>query len=303
MKFKEVLHNIKTLQIQGAEEVAVEGIRSLILVVKESRTVTKEGLLAELYHAKEQLISVRPTEPCLRNALSYVFENIYSYSDEHSLYNGISQRIKEVLLFFENSKNKISILGANKIRHGSIVYTHCHSSTVVAVLLKAKQQGKRFSVHNTETRPMYQGRKTASELAAAGIPVRYFVDSAASVAMKDANLCLLGADAITYDAVYNKIGSGLFAEHLHFRKIPLHICSDSWKFDPAITNRHKEIIEERPKQEVWQNAPIGVVIEDPAFEPIILSYITTIISELGVLTPLTFLRTVKQRYKWLMKGN
>jgi len=301
MKFHEVVRQIKDLHIQGAEAVAREGVSSLLLIIKESRTVTREALLAELFDARKQLLATRPTEPCLRNALTYVFDNIYSYTDDHEFYSGISSRVTEVINFFEHAKKRIVKLGAAKIRHNSIIYTHCHSSAVIGVLIEAKKQGKKFVVHNTETRPLFQGRKTATELAAAGISVRYYVDSAAGVAMKNAHLCLFGSDAITSYAIYNKIGSGMFAELLFARKIPLHICSNSWKFDPSATMKHKEIIEQRSPKEVWQDAPKHVFVEDPAFEPIIMPHVYSIISELGVLTPATFLKQVKLSYLWMRK--
>ncbi|MBI5002737.1 translation initiation factor eIF-2B [Candidatus Woesearchaeota archaeon] len=299
MKFTQVVKDIKTLRIQGAEGVAREGVRSLLLVLKESHAVTHEAVLAELYHARDQLIAARPTEPCLRNALAYVFHNIYSYDEHHSLFQMLTQRINEVILFFDTSKQKIAQLGAAKIRHKSIVYTHCHSSTVVAILLAAKKQGKKFTVHNTETRPLFQGRKTATELVAAGIPVKYFVDSAAGIAMKEAHLALFGSDAITSYAVYNKIGSGIFAELLTARKIPLYICSDAWKFDSHASKRHKEVVEMRPPYEIWQDAPRGVVVEDPAFEAIILPDVKAFITELGVQSPSVFLKDVKKKYNWM----
>lgn len=300
-KFQDTIQAIKNLQIQSAENVARTGVESLLLVMKESHSVTREALLAELYSARDQLVAARPTEPCLRNALSYVFYNIHSYTDDSDFYQGIQQRIQEVVFYFDSSKSLIAKLGSAKIRHGSIVYTHCHSSTVVAVLIAAKKQGKKFIVHNTETRPLYQGRKTARELALAGICVVHYVDNAARFAMKNAHLCLFGSDAVTYDAVYNKVGSGMFAELLHTRKIPLYICTNSWKFDPHVTKRHKEVVEERSTNEVWENSLDNISIENPAFEPIILPHVTAIISELGVLTPLTFLKTVKKKYSWMGK--
>ncbi len=301
MRFHEVVRQIKDLRIQGAEAVAREGVYSLLLVMKESHAVTREALLAELFHARKQILATRPTEPCLRNALAYVFDNIYSYTDDYEFYKGISARIQEAVSFFSQTEKRIARLGAAKIRHNSVIYTHCHSSAVVGVLLEAKKQGKKFVVHNTETRPLYQGRKTATELAAAGIPVYYYIDSAAGVAMKGVHLCLFGCDAITSYAVYNKIGSGIFAEFISARKIPLHICSNSWKFDSTATMKHKETIEQRNPYEIWADAPHGIIIENPAFEPIIMPYISSIISELGVLTPKTFLKQVKKTYPWMKK--
>ena len=301
MKFKDIVKKIKTLEIQGAENVAIEGAESLLLVLKHSKAVTREALVAELYHARDDLIKARPTEPCLRNALYYIFENIYSYDDEHSLYKGISTRIKEVSAFFHKSDEKISKYGASKIRHHSVVFTHCHSSTIVSILKYAKKQKKEFIVYNTETRPLWQGRKTAIELSEAGISIKHFVDSGAAIAMKDVHLCLFGCDAITEDKVYNKIGSGMFAELLKSRHIPLYICTNSWKYDPFVDKKHPEIVEERNFTEVWKGAPKKVEVEDPAFEAIPMKYISAFISELGILSPKPFLQEVKRKNKWMFR--
>ena len=67
---------------------------------------------------------------------------------------------------------------------------------VMAILKKAKEQGKKFEVYNTETRPKFQGRITATELAKLGIPVTHYIDSAARLAIKQTDMMLIGCDAI-----------------------------------------------------------------------------------------------------------
>jgi ribose 1,5-bisphosphate isomerase len=104
----------------------------------------------------------------------------------------LDKRIKLVTKHFDTSLKKIASIGARKIKNGMIVYTHCHSSTVTAILKEAKAQGKRFEVHNTETRPKYQGRITAAEIAKAGIPVTHYVDSAAKIALEKADIMMIG---------------------------------------------------------------------------------------------------------------
>ena len=69
-----------------------------------------------------------------------------------------------VSLFLQNldaSREAAAEIGAKRIRSGMLVFTHCHSSTVTRTLAKAKAEGKEFSVICTETRPAFQGRKTA----------------------------------------------------------------------------------------------------------------------------------------------
>ncbi len=299
--FKEVVSQIKDLKIQGAESIAIEAANSLFLILKNSNSVTKEALIAELYHARMQLSTARPTEPCLRNTLEYIFFNINTYDDDYSLPKNIVEMICNAISHFQHAKERIVNLGASKIRHNSVVFTHCHSSTVVAVLHKAKKQGKRFIVYNTETRPLWQGRKTATELAKLGIPVKHFVDSAAAVAMNDAHICLFGADAITQQFIYNKIGSGMFAELLAARHIPLYICSNAWKYDPFVTKKHHENIEQRGRAEVWDHAPQTIDIHNPAFEEISVKYVSAIISELGVLSIKSFSHAIERAYPWLFQ--
>ena len=113
---------------------------------------------------------------------------------------------------------------------------------------------------------------------------------------------LLGADAITVEGkIINKMGSELFAEVAEQNDVPVYICSDSWKFDPASVFGYEEEIEKRSAKEVWPTAPKGVTISNFAFEKINPDLITGIISELGVYTPEVFVEEVKRSYPWIFK--
>lgn len=269
MDFNKICEKIKNLEIQGAENVAKEGVRSLFL---KGASVKK-------------LLGLRPTEPCLRNALKFSKK----FGSE------------EALKHFDESEKKIIGFGVKKIKKGMVVFTHCHSSTVVDILKEAKKRGKEFEVFNTETRPLYQGRITARELGKSGIKVTSVVDAAAGVAlrktkeMKKTDVVLLGCDAVLSNGdCVNKIGSGMFAEIAYDHKIPVYIATDSWKFSPK-----KVEIEKRDFDEVWKNLPRYVKVKNLAFEIIDAKFITGIISELGILKPAKFVKEVKKRYKWI----
>jgi ribose 1,5-bisphosphate isomerase len=182
------------------------------------------------------------------------------------------------------------------------IFTHCHSSSVVAALLKAKTRGAKFVVHNTETRPLFQGRKTAKELAKARIPVIHFVDSGARIALKEADLMLIGADAITSGGkVINKIGSEMFALIADKYDVPVHVLADSWKFDPQSIYGIPEPIERRSSKEVWEKPPKGVDVRNIAFERVDPGLIESIVSELGVHAPSNFVSEVRRTYPWLSR--
>jgi len=270
---RKIAHEIKTLKIQGAQAVAEAAIKAWKRA-KDKAT------------ARKILESARPTEPMLRNVLRY----LASGKDPDSL-------LKQL----EKDKEKIRLFGMRKIRNGYVIYTHCHSSTVIAVLKEAKKRGKRFEVHVTETRPLFQGRITAKELAKVNIPVKFFIDSAMRLALKKADLVLLGCDAITSEGIIiNKIGSALAVEIANRYDVPIYVCTHSWKFDPLTELGFYEEIEKRPGKEIWERPPKGVEIVNYAFEQISPDLVTGVICELGVLKPEAFFRQFEKAYPFLM---
>ncbi len=267
--FSQICQDIKAIRIQGAEHIA----RAAVIALKLKHTPESIKILRNL----------RPTEPTLQNALDYA----------------LRFGVDETVSMMDGMQEKITATGKKYVHDNTIVFTHCHSSTVTDILRKAKEGGKQFIVHNTETRPLYQGRKTSMELASLHIQNKHFVDSAMGIAMKDANVCFVGADAITSHFVYNKIGSRLAAEIAYNRKIPFYICASSWKTDPKAFAGKETVIEYRSGKEVWDTAPKGVEIMNPAFEQIDPKMITGIICEFGVVSLTAFVKKVKKYNPWM----
>jgi ribose 1,5-bisphosphate isomerase len=268
------VRDIKSLKIQGAYGVAVAAIKAWEKAKNKKLAIKKLG-------------KSRPTEPMLRNCLHYLSKN---------------PDAKKLLKKLENDEKKIIKFGAEKVGDGMTVYTHCHSSTVNKIIEETKRQGKNIRVNCTETRPFFQGRITAAELAKHKIPVTLFVDSAARLALKKVDLMLIGADAITAEGyVINKIGSELMVEVANRYQVPVYVCTHSWKFDPKTMFGFDEEIEKRSMKEVWKNPPKGVKISNFSFEKVDPKKITGIISEYGILEPAVFVEEVKKNYRWLFE--
>jgi len=297
MTFEKIVKDIKNLKIQGATNVAKSAALAVKFLAREYKNKAKLDLINALTKAKNILFKARPTEPALRNTLNYL---LYNIKLEENPIDEIEQRVEEADEHFKKSQERIAVIGSKKIQSGMIVFTHCHSSTVVNILKLAKQQGKNFSVHNTETRPLFQGRMTARELSRAGIKVTHFIDSAARFALKKADIMLIGADAITTEGkIINKIGSEMFAELAESYDIPVYSCTDSWKFDPETIFGYEEELERRTGAEVWPSPPHNVKISNIAFEKVSPDIITGIISELGIYKPTIFIEEVKRNYPWM----
>lgn len=297
MSVDQIIKDIKSIKIQGAENVA----KASVLAIKEALHTSKnhnKPLLDELIHVRKQLETARSTEPCLRNTLTLLFNGV----NDLNVRPKVEQNIIVAEKHFQSVSHLIAEFGSRKIKEGMIVFTHCHSGTVTGIMKEAKKKKVKFSVKNTETRPLFQGRITAKELADAGIPVEHFIDSAGRLAVKSSDMMFIGADAITTEGiVINKIGSELLAETASRKGIPVYVCTDSWKFDVATVYGFDEKIEKRHEEEVWKDKPKGVNISNYAFEQISPDLITGIISEIGIYSPKVFIEEVERHYPWLFQ--
>ena len=209
-------------------------------------------------------------------------------------------------LFLQNleaSREVTAEIGANRIRDGMLVLTHCHSSTVTRMIAKAKSDGKNFSVICTETRPAFQGRITAREMVELGIQTMFIVDSAARSYMGDVDLVVVGADAITSEGnVVNKIGTSSIAVLANEARKPFYVVSELLKFDPETLNGAYERIEQRNPSEVWSEAPQQLSVRNPAFDVTPSRYIQGLICEEGIIAPQSIVETINRSYPWVIKS-
>ena len=285
---------IKSLEIQGATNVALSAISFLSEYVKRLKFKKIDDFINALNKAREILIESRPTEPAMQNGLNYIMNKLEKCKDQcttdtiSSLIETYKNEYKQMI---EDSKKKIAIIGARRIPdvpRGDefIVMTHCHSSLVTGILIEAKKQGKHhLKVINTETQPKLQGRKTANELLEAGIEVIHVVDSAMRWAVNhfEVDLILIGADSITSEGtVLNKIGSRLLALVAHEEHVPFYVASSLLKYNPVSQFGILEKIEMRDEKEIWDKAPKGIKILNPAFETVSRRYIDGLITEAGI---------------------
>ncbi len=256
---KGIFKRIKSLEIQSATNIAVESLEYL-------REFAKKNGFGSAFDAEcRKLLETRTTAVALHNAIEELEKR------------RSAGRIDELLNLIENSHKKIAKNGIRIFRKKSVVMTHCHSYEVVSLLIHAKSRIKNVFV--TETRPMYQGIKTAKELSGK-IPVTLITDSAAGYFMPSADIVVVGADAVRKEGAVNKIGTlpiTLVAKE--FNK-PLYVVASSLKFD----RRKSFEIEMRNMDEIHRKIR-NVRIINPAFDITPWKYITGVITEDGVMKP------------------
>ncbi len=194
--------------------------------------------------------------------------------------------------------------GAALITDGCGVLTHCNAGalatggigTALAILYVAAEQGRRFRVFADETRPLLQGaRLTAWELRQAGLDVTLLCDSMAAQVMKEGRvqLVVVGADRIAANGdTANKIGTYGVAVLARAHRIPFYVAAPSSTFDLTVATGEGIPIELRDPHEVTQGcgkqtAPEGIAVYNPAFDVTPHTLITGIITEKGIIQPVT----------------
>ncbi len=297
-----IVRDIKSLRIQGARNVARSAIEALIIQVQKSRAKTKPELYSELLEVGDALAGSRPTEPMMRNAISDAVRFTLMQIKTHpALDVNVLKRaiVKEAISYFdemEGNQKKICDYGARLIPEGGIVVTHCHSSTVTGIFKRAKDMDREFSVIALETRPRYQGRVTAKELADHGIKATLAVDGAVNLVMKKADMCIVGADAITsMGDLINKVGTSTVAHIAREHDVSFYSSAELYKYDPLTLFGNRERIEERETAEVWEGAPRNVKVRNPAFDATASRYINGYVTEMGVLPPQSLWSIATQR--------
>lgn len=273
-----IVKRIKSLQIQGAKEIAVESLKFM-------REFSKHrGFGKEFDIACKKLEQVRPTAVVLHNCLEIL-------KKEKNI-----RAIDKLLMQLNSVTRRIAQKGSKLIKNNYKIMTHCHSGEALAVIKEAWRQGKKIEVYATETDPLEQGVKTAKELAKMGIPVTLITDSAVGYFMLDVDIVIVGTDAIRKNGVINKTGTSLIALAAKESKKPFYIAGNSLKFD----KRKKLIIEQRPTKEVYQELLCpgklkGIKIKNPAFDITKWKFVSGVITENGIFKPKDILKLLKQK--------
>ena len=303
---QQVVDDIKSIMIQWATNIAKAAFEILISESKNTNFESWSAFLDFIQQGIELLISARPTEPMLFNGMDYIKSEIKKLTPMSSTHE-CQQKVEEATQFYLNLINETAeraiLNGLGIINDGDNVLTHCHSSSAVKTLKLHKVKGLKFKVYNTETRPLFQWRKTAKDLIEAGIDTTMVVDWVAPFLMDEESgtdlmmdCVVIGCDAIKLDWwVINKVGSYSVGLSALFANVPVYIGGNLLKVDI-----HDKIhIERREDHEVWKDSPEGLKFLNLAFDKIPPKFIRGIITEFGIIKPRDIKSVIEKEYPWM----
>jgi methylthioribose-1-phosphate isomerase len=300
----EMAEAIKTMKIRGAPLLGASAGFALALTAVHSKAASKEKLLEELEAAAETIRRTRPTAVNLFWALDRILDKTKTRSgNPKALTSFVLEEAQKIADEDAASNRAIGKYGAELIKDGDTVLTHCNAGalatveygTALGVIRAAWEQGKHITVFADETRPLLQGaRLTVYELKKLGIPVTLITDNMVGYVMhrKMVSEVVVGADRIVSDAVINKIGTFTVAVLAKEHNVPFYVAAPTSTFD-MIRTSEEVIIEERKPEEVTHMGSKRITVEgvhvlNPAFDITPLKYVSAIISEKGIIPARSF---------------
>lgn len=297
---KTLIEAIKSLRVRGAPALGAAGGYGIALAAELSRASNPYDLLHELEMASEMIKSSRPTAVNLSWGVDRVMKAASDQDTVEDIRDAALHEAEQIAEEDIKINRAIGKNGAKLLDDGDNVLTHCNAGrlacvgwgTALGVIRSAVEAGKQIHVYACETRPLNQGsRLTAWELSQDGIPVTLICESASGSLMRKGRIdkAIVGADRITRDAVFNKIGTYNHAVIARAHGVPFYVAAPLSTFDLA----HKEedvVVEERDASEMCvlgdiQLAPEGIEIYNPAFDATPLELVTALITERGTFRP------------------
>ena len=309
--YRDIAKAIKLMNIRGAPAIGVAAAMGMALASIEFKNKNKEVFLSSLKEAGELIKQTRPTAVNLFWAVDRILNKIEGVDKKSSeLSEIIIDEAKKMWQEDIDTNKSIGKYGAELLDDGDTVQTHCNAGslatvqygTALAPVRVAIEQGKKISVVADETRPRLQGaRLTAFELQYDKIPVSVISDGSSGLMMRLGKIqkIIVGADRITSDGVFNKIGTYMVALAAQDNKIPFYVAAPVSTL--SMSESFEDVkIEERDSKEVShvlgkvQIVPEGVNCINYAFDFTPFELVSAVITEDGVFTPKNLIKKYKR---------
>jgi translation initiation factor 2B subunit (eIF-2B alpha/beta/delta family) len=284
MDIPQLLHRLRTDNTSGAStllELAIDILEAFAAQAPEHNPQDFRQVLEALIQA---LITAQPSMAPLVNLAHAALQAC----PEGLAPTAARQQLRQTMTAFrQHTRQSTAALcqqALTVLPAQAVVLTYSNSATVIAALHHAHRHGHLRRVFLSESRPAYDGRLQAAALLAHGIAVDYSIDMALFERLPEAQVVLLGADAVFPHGLVNKLGTHPLAQMARFHHVPVFSLCTSAKFLPAAAASLVRFAD-HPGQEVWPEAPPEVRIRNRYFDLTPLPLFSGIISEHGVYAP------------------
>ena len=272
-----------------------EGIRGSYLTCKYALQVLQSYIEAydksdmsalgeELNGIARRIIKTYPNMVILRknvtNVVYYLKRLVKSNKSAKEIKSSSLAKIEEIEKHLGEKHKKIGESGAKLILNQSKIITLSYSAHIIGIFKQAQKLKRKFTVYCMESRPSYEGRNLAEELASFGIPVIIMTDAALGQAIQDVSMVLTGADRVYEKGFVSKTGSLPVAVMAHTYKIPYYIALETDK----ILFEYEQAVRFYPENsaEVYAGKKKNISAINVYFDDVPLNYLSKVVCEDGI---------------------
>jgi ribose 1,5-bisphosphate isomerase len=286
--------NLGALKVRGGGRVARYAVQALRDYAKVARGKTPAEYWNPTMKAGEKLKSAKPTAFALTNGINYVLNwgvrSLEAGGSVEEIRNATVNAADDFLAYSRDAVRIIGETGARRIKNGDTIITHSDSEAAISIMKSAHDLGRGIKVYCTETRPNYQGHRTAAALAAYGVDTTLICDSACRVMMGDADKAIVGCDAISGNgALVSKIGVSQVALLAQEARVNFIAAAETFKVDFGTLTGKLIDVEQRDPTELaakdWMAHNPKVKFSNPVFDFTPPEYIDFYVTEKGIVPP------------------
>nr|QIG55560.1 translation initiation factor 2B [Artemia sinica] len=219
-------------------------------------------------------------------------ENDFKKAKEAMVSNG-EKYLKRMM----KSREKIAKLSSDFIRNGMKILTHSKSRVVLQSLFKAADEGKKFKVYVTESRPDNSGVEVKKLLDERNIPCTLVLDSAMGFIMESVDIVIVGAEGVCISGgIINKVGTYQLAICAKKLNKAFYVLAETFKFVKIHPFNERTLPDNVKFQPIVIKSKKNLETEHPIVDYTPPDLITLVCTDLGILPPSAVCDVLIQAY-------
>jgi translation initiation factor eIF-2B subunit delta len=279
----ETAEEIADMQTHSSSDVAVKAARALRELTERDHPSVDE-YLRTLERNSRALRRANPSHASLHNTQQEIVRAVADAEPEtvERARELTEAAIDRVIERVERGKRLAAERAADLIADADALLTHDYSTTVLAAIRGAIEDGADLTVYVTEARPRYLGRKMARRLAdLEAVDTRLLVDSAVGCVLSDCDRVVVGMDCIVEDTLYNRVGTYPIAATAADVGVPVTVVGSAAK---VVESGFAFENEYRAASEVMLEPAEGFSIENPAYDATPTRLLDSVVTDEGIET-------------------
>ena len=276
----ETVEEIQGMHSHSSSTIAIKATEALSeLLDREYASVDEFEL--DLERNAGALRRANPSHASLHNAVWAVQRSVVDATDTVREAKDLTQEmIDRVVDDIETGKQRAAANAAEIFEDGESFMTHDFSSTAMAAVETAAEDGTSLTAYVKETRPRYIGRGTARMLADIDpVDPHLMVDNAMGHYLSECDRVVIGMDCIVDDTLYNRVGT-----------LPLAATANRLDVPVVVVGSGAKVIEDgfvfenqfRAPEEVMLEPVEGITVENPSYDATPVDLVDKLITDTGV---------------------